>query len=200
MSFEHAVFDLSVPLYVFDPRSASLVDIFSHIQNMSTTSASIPSMFLDQVVKLNGDNWHTWQAQILMVLRLNESDEIVCGKEHEPDASEVEALKEWKWKNKLALTLMWSRIEPELRHLVLDKSLGSVAFRKLKDQFKRPSLSRRIALRKAFFGAIHDPSKTVDKFINNVLSAKARLETIGITIDDTAVKDVILMNLDDSFR
>jgi len=45
-----------------------------------------------------------------------------------------------------------------------------------------------------------DPSKTVDKFINNVLSAKARLETIGITIDDTAVKDVILMNLDDSFR
>ena len=56
-----------------------------------------------------------------------------------------------------------------------------------------------MALRKAFFGAVHDTSKPVNIFINDILSAKAQLEAIGVTIDDIAIKDVILMNLDESF-
>jgi len=83
------------------------------------SSSAFLSTVLEQVVKLNGDNWHTWQAQILMVFQLNDSDDIVSGKEPEPDA-----LKEWRRKNKLAVTLMWSCIEPEWQHLVLGQPLG----------------------------------------------------------------------------
>ena len=44
------------------------------------TSFSIPSSILEQVVKLNdGDNWHTWQSQIMMALQSDESDKIVSG-------------------------------------------------------------------------------------------------------------------------
>jgi hypothetical protein len=77
------------------------------------SSSAFPSTVLEQVVKLNGDNWHTWKAQILMVFQLNDSDDIVSGKEPEPGAAKADALKEWRCKNKLAVTLMWSHIEPE---------------------------------------------------------------------------------------
>jgi hypothetical protein len=57
-----------------------------------------------------------------------------------------------------------------------------------------------MALHKAFFSAIHDTSIPVNIFINDILSAKAQLEAIGVMIDDITVKDVILMNLDESFH
>ena len=70
------------------------------------TSLGIRSSILEQVVKLNGDNWHTWQSQIMMALQSNESDEIVAGTEQEPSANKVDELKDWKWKNKLAVPYM----------------------------------------------------------------------------------------------
>jgi hypothetical protein len=94
-----------------------------------------PSTILEQVPKLNGDNWHTWQSNMLMVFQFNESNEIILGVEKEPAADKVSKLKDWKQKNKLAIPIMWSRIEPEWQHLLLGCTLGSVAFATLKAKF-----------------------------------------------------------------
>jgi gag-polypeptide of LTR copia-type len=163
------------------------------------TSFSIPSSILEQVVKLNGDNWHTWQSQIMMAFQSNESDEIVAGTEKEPPANKADKLKDWKRKNKRAVTYMWSRIEPEWQHLVLGETHGSIAFVKLKKQFKASNFSRRVALRKAFYGVTHNTSQPIEIYIRSVVNAKSQLEAIGIKVDDDALKDVVLMNLDESF-
>jgi len=92
------------------------------------TSLGIQSSILEEVVKLNGNNWHTWQSQIMMALQSNDSDEIVSGEEKEPPADKGETHKEWKKKNKLTVTCMWSCVEPEWQHLVLGETCGSVAF------------------------------------------------------------------------
>jgi len=89
------------------------------------TSFSIPSSILEQVVKLNGNNWHTWQSQIMMALQSNDSDEIVSGEEKEPPADKGETHKEWKKKNKLAVTYMLSRTEPKWQ-LVLGLNGGHI--------------------------------------------------------------------------
>jgi len=94
---------------------------------------------------------------------------------------------------------MWSRIEPQWQHLVLGETSGSITFAKLKKQFEASNFSRRIALRKAFYGAIHDMSQPIKIYIRSVVDAKSQLEAIGVKVDDDALKDVILMNLDDSF-
>src|SRR5258705_10009276 len=97
------------------------------------TSFNIPSSILEQVVKLNGDNWHTWKSQIMMAFQ---SNEIVSGTEKKPPANKPDELKDWKQKNKHTVTYMWSRIEPEWQHLVLGETHGSIIFAKLKKQFE----------------------------------------------------------------
>jgi gag-polypeptide of LTR copia-type len=163
------------------------------------TSLGIQSSILEQVVKLNGDNWHIWQSQSMMAFQSNESDEIVAGMEKEPSANKADELRDWKRKNKLAVTYMWSRIEPEWQHLVLGETGGSIAFAKLKRQFEVSNFSHRVALRKAFYGAIHDMSQPIEIYIRSVVDAKSQLEAIGVKVNDDALKDVILMNLNDSF-
>jgi hypothetical protein len=164
------------------------------------TSLGIQSSILEQVVKLNGDNWHTWQSQIMMAFQSNESDEIVAGTEQEPSANKGDELKDWKQKNKLAVTYMWSCIEPKWQCLVLGETSSSIAFAKLKKQFEASNFSHRITLRKAFYGAVHDPSQPIKIYIRSVVDAKSQLEAIGVKVDDNALKDVVLMNLDESFN
>ena len=77
------------------------------------TSLGIQSSILEQVVKLNGDNWHTWQSQIMMAFQSNESDEIIASIEKEPSANKADELRDWKRKNKLTMTYMWSCTEPK---------------------------------------------------------------------------------------
>jgi hypothetical protein len=105
----------------------------------------------------------------------------------------------WKQKNKLAMIFMWSRIEPEWQHLVLGETSGCVAFTKLKKQFEASNFSHCITLHTAFYRAVHDTSQPVEIFIHFVIDIKSQVEAIGVKVDDDALKDVILMNLDDSF-
>ena len=58
------------------------------------TSLGIQSSILEQVVKLNGDNWHTWQSQIMMAFQSNESDEIIAGMKKEPSANKPDELRD----------------------------------------------------------------------------------------------------------
>ena len=110
------------------------------------TSLGIQSSILEHVVKHNGNNWHTWQSQIMMAFQSNESDEIVAGTEKKPSANKADELRDWKRKSKLTVTYMWSCIEPEWQHLVLGETSGSVAFVKLKRQFEASNFSCHAAL------------------------------------------------------
>jgi hypothetical protein len=56
---------------------------------------------------------------------------------------------------------MWSRIEPKWQHLVLGETSSSIAFTKLKKQFEALNFSRHIVLRKALYGAIHNPTQPI---------------------------------------
>lgn len=158
----------------------------------------IPSTLLEEIDLLTDSNWHTFSNQLLTVLASNDSDDIITGTVAAP--SDPTELALYNRKNKLAKTYIWSRMSKEWRYLIDDKRTGSEAYSALKAKFQTSTFSRRVALRKAFSGCIHNPDEHIDIFLNAVTNAKAQLEAIGITIDDTAVKDVILGNLDDSFK
>lgn len=69
----------------------------------------------------------------------------------------------------------------------------------MKTKCEASNFSRRVALRKAFYSAEHDPAQPIEIFIQSVLRAKAALTAINVEIDDVAAKDVILMNLHSSY-
>jgi hypothetical protein len=56
-----------------------------------------------------------------------------------------------------------------------------------------------MALQKVFYGAKHNPTVPINIFIQNAIHTKAQLIALSITVDDQAIKDVILMNFDDSY-
>ena len=110
------------------------------------TSLGIQSSILEQVVKLNDDNWHTWKFQIMMAFQSNESDEIAACMEKEPFANKADKLRDWKRKNKLAMIYMWSHIEPEWQHLVLGGDQRQCCFHKTQEaiqgfKFQQPCRS-----------------------------------------------------------
>ena len=163
------------------------------------TSLGIQSNILEQVVKLNGDNWHTWQSQIMMAFQSNESDEIIAGIEKEPSANKADELRDWKKKNKLTMTYTWSCIEPKWQHLVLGETSSSIAFVKLKMQFEALNFSHSVALQKVFYDTVYNMSQLIEIYIWSVVDAKSQLKVIGVKVDDDTFKDIILMNLDNSF-
>lgn len=161
-------------------------------------SSGMPSnSLLENVTKLNGENWISWISQIKKILIAIDADEVITGDEKEPN--DADGKKDWKRRNKKAGLVMWSCIEPQWQYLVEDEPTGTGAYTKLKTKFEASNFSRRVALRKAFYGAEHDPSLPVEVFVQSVLKARAQLVLVGVEIDDVAAKDVILMNLDSSY-
>ena len=103
-------------------------------------------------------------------------------------------------KNKLAKTYIWSYTSKEWCYLVEDKANRKLAYLALKTKFEASSFSHHIALHKAFYGCVHNPERHVNIFPKSVTKAKVQLEAIRIKVDDNATKDVILSNLDESFK
>jgi hypothetical protein len=51
-----------------------------------------------------------------------------------------------------------------------------------------------------FYGAIHDTSQLIKIHIQSMVNVKSQLEGIGVKVDNDSLKDIILMNLNDSFN
>ena len=70
---------------------------------------------------------------------------------------------------------------------------------KLKRQFEALNFSCSVAFQKVFYDTVHNMSQPIKIYIRSVVNAKSQLKAIGVKVDNDALKDVILMNLDDSF-
>lgn len=132
----------------------------------------------------------------MMVFRVSGSHGIVDGTESRPASKD----EEWVKKNEGALPIIWALVSKDLQHLVEGENSGSTAFAALKKKFESSTMARRVELRKALYGAVHDPSKPMDVYIQAVTIAAAQLKAIGHTVEDTEIKDIILMNLHPSYH
>ena len=163
-----------------------------------TSSIHIPSTLLEQIEPLMDSNWHTFNKQLITVLASNDSDDIITGTVTPP--TDANQLATYNKKNKLAKMYIWSRTSKEWHYLVEDKPNRKLAYLALKTKFEASSFNHHIALRKAFYGCVHNPDEHVDIFLESVTKAKVQLEAIEIKVDDNATKDIILSNLDESFK
>ncbi|KII92321.1 hypothetical protein PLICRDRAFT_172421 [Plicaturopsis crispa FD-325 SS-3] len=51
----------------------------------------------------------------------------------------------------------------------------------------------------ALYSVVHNPQQPVSLYIQSLTAARAKLDALGVKIDDQEFKDVLLMRLDDSF-
>jgi hypothetical protein len=53
---------------------------------------------------------------------------------------------------------------------------------------------------KEFYDITHDPNRPISQYVQSVLAAKSKLVSLGCTITDTEVMDILLMQLDPSYH
>lgn len=111
-----------------------------------------------------------------------------------------DAKAKWDALDDQLVAYVFGKVHSDYLYLVEDLESGKEAWAKLKAHFEKSTLGHRMQVRQAFHSVTHDPSRPVDFYIQDVVSAAGRLKSLGCTVDDSEVIDVILMNLDPSFH
>ena len=101
----------------------------------------LSNALLENVTKLNDNNFLSWWPQVQKLLITIDADEIIEGMEKEPDESDAISHKAWGTANKKACTIMWACTEPQWQHLYDDVALGPQAYAKLKAKFAASNFS-----------------------------------------------------------
>ena len=91
-------------------------------------------------------------------------------------------------------------VEYEFKYLIKEtRSSALSSWLSLLSHFQKSTMPRRIAARQQLYSIVHDPSKSMDIFIHSVTSAAKVLADLGYKVDDTEIKDILLMKLDESY-
>lgn len=163
---------------------------------MPPSIPSSASAVLLEVPMLSSHNWHDFVKAAKMYFLAIGLEGIVSG----TAPTTADALSAWNALDKLALPLLWARVDREYRYLVEDCDSASAAWKKLKGHFQIATMFTRMRAREDFYSVEHDPSLPIDAYIHAVTEKKTALEALAVKIEDTELKDVLLMRLDHSYH
>ena len=160
------------------------------------TIPPIVSTMITTYPKLNDSNWFTWIKKMKMVFLAAGLDGVVSGS----PPSEKTQKDRWDKLDGLMLPYLYTAIEEDFQFLVEDEDTASAGWAKLKEHFQRSTLGARMVARKEFYDITHDPSRPISHYVQSVLAAKNKLTSLGCTITDTEVMDILLMRLNPSYH
>ena len=107
---------------------------------------------------------------------------------------------QWEKVNKKMVLYVTMAVEEAYQYLVEDAGSASDAWSKLKSHFEQASMATRMNARLALYEVTHDPSLPITVYFHALESAKSTLSALGVQIDDTEFKDVLLMRLHPSYH
>ena len=156
--------------------------------------SSITSM-LPSIPKLNATNWFDWSKHMKMFFLGAGITGISSGN----PPTEVKEKERWDALDRMLTAYIYMKVEDEYQYLIEDLVSGKEAWNALKKHFEHSTMGHRMNARKEFYDIIHDPSKSIEFYIQSLTSAQKKLSSLGVTIEDKEFKDVLLMHLDPSF-
>uniref|UniRef100_D8QM44 CCHC-type domain-containing protein n=1 Tax=Schizophyllum commune (strain H4-8 / FGSC 9210) TaxID=578458 RepID=D8QM44_SCHCM len=157
--------------------------------------SSLPSYavtIFQQSEKLRGEaNWHSFAEAFIDFCTGVGADHIV-------DDSSLDSSKK-ALDNAIGYVLS-GMLEKDVKDGVPGKRGGQALYKALKAKYTASTRARRVAARKAFYQCSHDfPTQSLEQFIVEVRAKAQVLKDMGITISDTEILDVILMNVHHAF-
>ncbi|KII82844.1 hypothetical protein PLICRDRAFT_47475 [Plicaturopsis crispa FD-325 SS-3] len=145
------------------------------------------SSLLAAIRALSDSNWFVWKKGMSMFLLANSAGGVLDG-----------VVPKQEGLDGTLLPFIWSKIAPEWQFV--EDAVGAVAaWKALQAHFEKSTMSNRLAARQALYSVVHDPQQPVSLYIQSLTAARAKLDALGVKIDDQEFKDVLLMRLDDSF-
>jgi len=158
--------------------------------NSGTTS------ILNAVPTLSANNWYDFAKGMKMFFLGVGVDGIASGS---PPSEPAELVK-WQKLDKQIIAYIYAKVDPDYHFLIQDLESGADAWKALKAHFEKSTMGHRMQARQQFYDVTHDTSKPVDFYIQALTTASRKLAAIGVKVEDTEFKDVLLMNLDPSFH
>ncbi|CAK5274255.1 unnamed protein product [Mycena citricolor] len=160
---------------------------------MAPTITSALTIVLTTVPMLGKDNWAKF-GKGFKVFLLGVDALWVMGKGPKADESDQVAL------DRMLLPYLYTKIEEQYQPLLDDFESATAAWAALKAHFEKSSMSTRMAARAELHSIPHDPTKDIDVYIRAVGDAVKKPAAMGVSIDSTIHKDVLLMNLHPAFH
>ncbi|MGH7239533.1 MAG: hypothetical protein ACREHG_05645 [Candidatus Saccharimonadales bacterium] len=154
--------------------------------NLAALAAEIP--------KLTASNWMEFKSGMEMLF-------MGAGAEYLIDAQASTTIPPEATKlDKQLVFYLWARVDDDFKYIVQDSRTSALmAWLALLTHFQKSTMPRRLAARQQLYSVVHDTSKPIDVFIHSATSAAKALADLGYKVEDTEIKDILLMKLDDSF-
>ncbi|KAJ8089944.1 hypothetical protein PM082_018522 [Marasmius tenuissimus] len=130
-----------------------------------------------------------------------ESWEIVTGKTVSAESDSRNEKRKLQQKDKVVFAIICSLLHTST-HTIIDNlttKTCSAAYKALKAKYEGNLWKHHITLQKAFHSIIHDPAHPIKIYLSAMKTACQCLQDIGVTIDNTYYKDLILANLNKSY-
>jgi hypothetical protein len=148
---------------------------------------------LASIVKLNCQNWHTWNKETEAYLTMEEFWELVDPTKATPtSATNLKC-------DKKAYAHIWFLVEPNSQDSIVKLKSGHEAWAALKAEHEKDTLSTWMNLCQHFNALSHNPAAGVMPFINNVLAVVCQLEAISHKPQNDEITDKLLIGLHSSF-
>jgi hypothetical protein len=149
---------------------------------------------LSSVPHLDGTNYHDWKFGISMLLRRAGIYSIVCG-----DVKKTDEDKTWDKNSEEGLVLIGLSIDPSQYSYIRDATTGPEAWKALSDVYEKNSRANRISLKRQFYSFTHDIGRGMQGYITGISNLAAQLKSIGVTLTDEDIADVLIFNLDETY-
>ena len=168
------------------------------------STATPMNALLTSFMKFDGTNWFKYKHSVKMLLLRERSWDPVAVADgtssvSPPAVADAKAHAEWVSKDELAHSTLFFTIDSSIHYLIQDVQTGSAAWTLLKKEYESNIRSRRYDIRQRFNKPSHDPSKSIEVYIQGILQARSELKAIGIDVSDQEASDMIVMHLHSSY-
>ncbi len=161
---------------------------------MAATIPGALNNILSKIPDLDKSNWHKWSKGMNLFFLGVGAEFIPTGTTPASTDLDKAAL------DKRMLPYLYGKVAEEYQYLIEDETSAVSAWKELKGQFEKTSMSNRMVARRALYSIEHDPSQDIAVFLHAIKTAVTRLTALGVTIGEQEQKDIILMNLHLSFH
>ncbi|TFK25319.1 hypothetical protein FA15DRAFT_655267 [Coprinopsis marcescibilis] len=171
----------AIPLF---PTTILMADKM-HIPSFLTT-------LLTTAEKLDDENYAQWAEILKMFLMGIGASFVTLGT---PPTEEDK-----KGIDKMLLPYIYASMAPEQRWRIKDLTSASTAWGTLKMAYTKSTMGRCIHACDTLDAINHDPTRSMDFYIQSVTNAFQRLKDLGEQIANTAIGDHLLRHLDESYH
>jgi hypothetical protein len=189
----------TILLYIILLKTPYQSPISYQVHHLYLIMATIPSAIaslLNDIPKLDDKNWFQWKEEMSFFFLGAGVPGITDGE----IPTEKAGLERWTALDRQLTAYIYTRVTEEYRYLLKGITSGRTAFQTLKTFFERSTMGHRMNARREFYSITHDPSVSIEVYFQALLAARSKLKALGVDIDDTEFKDVLLMHLHTDFQ